>query len=205
MFQQGADGKQYVSVLFAGEEEPSYVELEEAKNLQGVQGLHVVFNGAKIPVADLKTFIEQRDPRSSDNQFGWNKESPQAQKNKIKRTKQLQETVEGIAQPRVEPGAAPGIRVIKDEEYFRLNQMYRDALAKGEEKQCEFQPLSTYQHKVVKARPILKGEVGVQGSTILRLETGYGEGLLIQVHPDTPFKTEHQQIPELSDPFPKEE
>lgn len=103
------------------------------------------------------------------------------QKQKVKRAGALTKAVELAAQ-RVSPGAHAGVRQVKDEEFFRLNKMYQDAFAKGEHRQCVFQPLSAYQHKITpKIRPILAGEIGVYGAQILTLEPGYGTGNLVQV------------------------
>jgi hypothetical protein len=108
------------------------------------------------------------------------------QKQKVRRPEALRRAIEQ-ASVRVDPGIRSGVRAIKDEEFFRLNKMYQDAVAKGEHRQCPFQPLTTYQLKLGKIRPILAGEIGVYGdpdgntAEILTLEMGYGKGQLVQV------------------------
>lgn len=124
-----------------------------------------------IPIQDVPTHLRQIDDTSHVGFF------QRDDKQKLKRQEALTRQIQQAAQ-RVDPGPSSQykVRVIKDEEFFRLNKLYQDAVAKGEQNECDFQPLVTYQHKILRARPILQGEVGVYGNEILRLEAGYGSG-----------------------------
>ncbi len=126
-----------------------------------------------IPIADLQVHEQQISEDSHQNFF-------RDHKQKARRAEALSKAVMNAAK-RVNPGAHGGVRQVKDEEFFRLNKMYQDAVAKGEQRQCPFQPLTTYQMKIQRARPILAGEIGVYGAEILTLEPGYGSGQLVQV------------------------
>jgi hypothetical protein len=161
---KGADGKWY------RETESGDFELVEAKQ-------------SEVTVRDPRVHEQQHRSGSHVDYFEskLGPRDPRTDKHKLRRMEAIQRQVESLVGERVEPGANGGIRIIKDEEFMDFTAMYQRAVAKGEEKKCEYQPLATYQHKVVRARPILKGEVGMVGATILRLDVGYGEGTLIAV------------------------
>jgi hypothetical protein len=126
-----------------------------------------------IEIRDVETHLQQTQETSHQDFFANHKQ-------KVKRPEVLARQIAQAAQ-RVDPGPGAGRRQIKDEEFFRLNKMYKDAFDKGEQRECPFQPLHTYQHKITRARPIFAGEVGVYGAEILTLEAGFGTGQLIQV------------------------
>lgn len=131
---------------------------------------------------DRQEYERQREWNQTDDYFKRQaEERERSGRQKLKRAAAVQKVFENLVGSRVEPGASGSIEVIKDERYLELTRMYQRAVAKGEHKQCEFQPVGTYQQKVSRARPILKGEVGMIGSKILRLEVGYGEGAVINV------------------------
>jgi hypothetical protein len=88
------------------------------------------------------------------------------------------------------------IQRVSDEQFLDLTRQYKDALRRGEERHCEFQPLSTYVHKIIRTNPhtgavkilrnIIDGEVGIYGlpgewGTILILKEGYGSGKVVGV------------------------
>lgn len=148
------------------------VQLEDGKNYREIPRLDGSFE--YVPIADVNVHLQQTNDHSHEDFF-------RNQKQKAKRVGLMTQAIEQAAQ-RVSPGAHAGVRVVKDEEFFRLNKMYQDAYAKGEHRQCDFQPLSAYQHKLsANIRPILAGEIGVYGTEILTLEPGYGTGQLVQV------------------------
>jgi hypothetical protein len=165
---KGGDGKWY------RETESGDFELAEAS----------VEKPGDLPDVSMRDAQEHERQRQGDSsrEFFEKKLGPQRDdRQRLKRMEAVQRQVESLVGDRVDPGASGGIRIIKDEEFTDFLAMYQRAVAKGEQKQCEFQPLNTYQHKVVRARPILKGEVGMVGAVILRLDVGYGEGNLIAV------------------------
>jgi hypothetical protein len=146
----------------------------------------LIVNGQEVDVRDEDVYQQQKDPNSHLKYFEQNFSAADG-KQKLKRMDKLTKQLEQLVSERVDPGASACIRIIKDEEYFRFNQMYMECVKADEldrgtrARDCEFQPLSTYQHKITRARPILKGEVGMHGNQILRLEPGYGEGQLVNV------------------------
>ena len=144
-----------------------------------------------LPVADVDTHQQQI---TEDSHLKFFNERDHRQK--LKRADALTRQLQQLAPP-VDPGAGPKIRMIKDEEFFNLTKMYQTAMAKGEQNQCPFQPLASYAHKILKARPVFKGEVGVYGMEILTLEAGYGTGQLVQVPSDVSPTGFVQERPEL--------
>lgn len=104
-------------------------------------------------------------------------------KQKARRVKSLEEAAKAISE-RVDPGAHAGVRKVKDERYLELSQAYMKAVAAGDAANHPFQPLATYEHKIRRMRPILKGEIGVYGMDILVLEEGFGTGNFVQVTKD---------------------
>lgn len=146
-----------------------------------------------VLIRDYDEFLRQKDPRSSDKFFEQqfaDLRDPLRAKQVMRRRDAIQRQIQKLVEERVDPGPNSGTMTVKDEEFMRLHRMYQEAQAKGEGHLCEFQPLATYQHKITRARPILKGEVGVWmqrgengilNAKILVLEQGYGTGNFIQV------------------------
>jgi hypothetical protein len=183
-FLQSADGKGFYRETADGSYEPFQVPRDKILVDRGsVRGLELLdrasddHSGSSDSIRDTEEYYRQRDNDSSKDFFS----NPKNGKQKLKRQEAIQNQLVQMVSERVDPGPANNVEVIKDERYLEYTEMYQRAVAKGEQKHCEFQPLATYQLKVQRARPILKGEVGMIGSKILRLEAGYGEGTLIQV------------------------
>lgn len=172
---KGADGKLYRNV--GGDEYEPYTLPSGSEMVERSDGSCFVrevtdaSEVVEVAMRDDAEYARQRDPRSSDEHF-------RKQRQKVKRVEVMEKQAQQLA-TRVEPGPGAGVRYIKDEEALSLLEEHKEAHEKGDG--CDFQPLSTYAHKITKARPLLKGEVGVRGNEILCLEGGYGEGTLISV------------------------
>jgi hypothetical protein len=132
-----------------------------------------------VPVQDPTEYQRQVDEQSHMPFY----ETIRDQRQRVKRQDVLTRQLEQASQL-VDPPVRSGVRTIKDEEFFELTAMYERAVKEGTHRECEFQPLATYAHKIERARPIFKGEVGTNGWEILVLENGYGVGSFSAV----PFK-----------------
>lgn len=190
---RGADGK-----VYREQSDGDYVEFEvppghevvdtaAGARLRKQQQLIIPGTEADIPaMRDQAEYERQREMSSSDDFFTRQRQDRQ----KLKRKEAVERQVQQMVGDRVDPGPSAGVRQVKDEQYMDLQRTYLQAAKEGRAKDCEFQPVSAYQHKVVRARPILKGEVGILNGTILVLEEGYGAGTLVQVSDE--IRTETQ-------------
>ena len=143
-------------------------------------------NGKYMAVKDQAEAQRQHEGDSHlryfDNLDKASKGDPAAIKQDFKRQKILERKLNHMVVDMVMP-CGPNVETVKDEKFMSLMAEYQLAVKKGEAKNCDFQPLSTYQHKLTTKsgaviRPVFQGEVGMMGSKIICLEAGYGTGLI---------------------------
>jgi hypothetical protein len=142
-------------------------------------------DGYYVSVRDKAVAAEQASWSSHLDRFYDEKDGRLVKKN-LKQLNALERQLQQMAIDRVSPIGIPGVRTIKDEQLEGFIKMYRQAVAEGRYKQCEFQPLQAYMHKLQTSsgkvvRPLYEGEVGMYGSDILVLEAPYGSGNRSQV------------------------
>ena len=87
-------------------------------------------------------------------------------RHKMKSIKLLEQQLGQLVIDRASPPAGANVVSVKDNEYMRLHEQYRAAEKAGEGRESDFQPLSTYAHKLTTksgavVRPLFQGEVGV--------------------------------------------
>lgn len=169
---KGADGKYYYDSGNGEYEE--FVAPVGMRVVETGDGIKVVAgtegNEEVINLVDGAEYSRQRDETSSEEYF-------RNKRQKLKRREALQRQFELMDLP-VEPGVGCNIMYIKDEQFEELNLKYREAFARGEQTQSDFQPLISYRHQL--KRPVLAAEVGKIGEQIVCLEAGYG-GKIINV------------------------
>lgn len=142
-------------------------------------------DGYFVPVRDRAVADEQASSFSHLSRFYDEKDGRLVKKN-LKRLDVLERQLQQMAIDRVSPVGVPCVQYIKDEQLEGYIKMYRQAVSEGRARQCEFQPLQAYMHKLQTAsgkiiRPLYEGEVGMLGSNILVLEEAYGSGNRSQV------------------------
>lgn len=177
---KGADDKYYAEIQSPGGGDCDYVPAEP-----GLTFRELGSSGKYIAVRSEGEAARQGVGSSHEAFFKLLPTDPKESRRALKRQDALQRQLSQLVIDRVMPGAHPDVRVIKDNEFLRLQEEYSKAVAKREERQSEFQPLNAYVHKLITksgrvVRPILAGEVGMIGGQILRLEPGYGEGTQVQ-------------------------
>lgn len=153
-------------------------------------------NGKFVAQRDLNQEArEYLDSSKGHEQFFKNldassKGDPKAVKQNLKRQKALERKMNILATDMVLPPQAPNVEFVTDEKFMDLMSVYQKAVLEGCAKECHFQPVATYQQKLITKsgtviRPLYKGEIGmVDNKTILCLEGGYGMGNSAQV-PET--------------------
>lgn len=135
-------------------------------------------NGKFQAIRSVEQYEKMRDPESHKAFFTDEKGA----KNTMKRQSLLEKQLQNLMIERVSPPPiGPRLEVIKDEHLEALQKEYQQAVAAGEPHLSEFQPLSSYAHKLITRsgkviRPLYQGEVGMKGSTVVVLERGYGTG-----------------------------
>jgi len=156
--------------------EAKFIEVTE-KDLSG----NVKSTGWYHLAQDIEEAKKQAEDNSHRLFFGIeeNEKDPAKIKQRFRRVDQLQSLLTQITMDRMSPVGIPQVRYVKDEMFMDLMNMYKKATLDGKQKDCEFQPLNTYMHKLVlktgkQLRPVLVGEVGMIGPEILCLEQGYG-------------------------------
>ena len=175
-FKAVADGKMYQE---SGD--GSYVPAEPGL------AFHELPDGSYVAVRDMAEAESARKSNSHQRFFNGLPDDPKAAKRQIKKVEALQKQFEQLAIDRVlPPTGGPKVEFIKDEKYLDLQQQYARAQMSGQGRQCEFQPVASYQHKLITKsgkvlRPLFQGEVGMMGETVICLEAGYGTGVLISV------------------------
>lgn len=189
---RGADGRMFEEIPQPG---GGFEYVEAPKGLSFTE----LPNGRFMAIRDMAEAQHQRELDSHMRYFESlthdSQRNPQGARHAMKRQEALQRQLEQLVIDRVSPPAGANIVKIKDEEFFARNEEYQAAAREGRGKECDFQPISTYQHKLVtksgkQIRPIFKGEVGMLKDKILVLEEGYGSGLLVGVAADISKKEE---------------
>lgn len=180
----GGDGKFYKRIP-RSDGEYDYEEAEIGL------ALHPLEDGTFIAVRDTEEAMRARKGSSHQRFFESlsNDPDPRVARRAMKRQDMLQKQFERLAIDRATPPSGPQVMFVKDEKFFDLREQWVKAKERGEEKECEFQPLTSYQHKLITnrgtvIRPLYQGEVGMIGSTVVCLEPGYGTGQSVQVGMD---------------------
>jgi hypothetical protein len=178
---RSGDGVMYREVPQAGgecdyvlaDQQESYVEVTEGKF---------------VVAQDAKVMAQQRESQSHKKFFDGLQKSgdPKDARRVMKRQDALQRQFEAMAIDRVLPPQSPNVRMVTDEQFLDMRAAYMREFAGGRGRQSEFQPLTSYQNKLVTksgavVRPLYKGEVGMLGSVVVCLEPGYGTGSSAQV------------------------
>lgn len=171
---KGADGAFYVQNA-----DGDYVRVVEMQ-VDPAQGQQPLVQMASPE--DLAKYSEQWE-KGSHSHVDFFKKKYANSRQKMKRAEVMQKELQKLTQ-RADPSGIPQVRRVKDEKFEELSKMFMKAQKAGEAQHCPFQPLATYAHKIVKVRPILKGEIGVYGGDILCLEDGYGVGNTVAVSED---------------------
>jgi len=173
-YEMAADGKFYL-VLEDEDGNPVYEPADESLNL-----VEIGKTGKFIEARDLAELAKQRAADSHKDYF----EDPTKAKQRMKSQEALARQLDVLSTDMRVPPTGPNVRYIKDEEFLELRKTYEKAHAVGQERDCDFQPLSSYHHKLTTKsgtiiRPVFQGEVGMEGHTILCLEEGYGKGTMV--------------------------
>ena len=176
---RSGDGKMYREVPRA---DGSFDYVEADPN----QEYHELEDGRFVVMRDVEEAQRQRQASSHRRYFEALAADPKTARRTMKRQDALRRQLEQLVIDRAVPVMGPKIEFIKDEQFLALSEMYRRAVAAGQGRECEFQPLSTYAHKLTTksgavVRPLYQGEVGMKGDTIVCLEPGYGTGSTVQV------------------------
>ena len=181
LYVRGADGAFFLEVP-QPDGEMDYLPAEKGLSFQELP------NGKFMAVRDMREAERAREGSSHLRYFESLKQSadPKQVRQTLKRQESLQRQFEQMAIDRVDPGGSPDVKQLKDGEFMRLTEQYAQACRERRQGECEFQPVQAYQHKLVTksgkiVRPLLKGEVGMIGSTILVLEAGFGTGNFVSV------------------------
>lgn len=176
-YMRGADGK-----LYDEKEDGSFTPVQFPQGTTYIETNHGVI--AVLPDEQAKVAESQKKYAELFSE----PVDPKAAKQVLKRQELLKKQLETMVRDQVDPSrSSPNFIVVKDEKFMDLHAQYRLANAAGQGKDCEFQPLSTYAHKVLRIRPMFKGEVGymkgVNGGPdrIVVLESGYGQGDTVSV------------------------
>lgn len=178
---RSGEGKMYKEIPRPGSDgEFDYVEADPTQSYVELP------NGKYVTMADSEEAARQRMAGSHRRYFDNLEQDPKAAKRNMKRREILQRQLEQIAIDRVTPPTGPNVEIVKDERALELLAQYRIAHAAGKGKECEFQPFSVYQSKLVTSsgrvvRPPYQGEVGMLGSRVICLESGYGTGAFAAV------------------------
>ncbi len=181
-FVRGGDGQFYEERLVSGGGDPDYVPAEPGLSFQEMP------NGKYIAIRDLRTADQQREVSSHERYFQNLRESddPRKQRQALKRLDKLQSQFEQMALDRASPSGVPNVEMVTDEKFMSMMEEYQRAVKAGCPKDCEFQPVTTYQAKLIRPdgrvlRQLYQGEVGIRGDTIVVLQEGYGTGTMVSV------------------------
>jgi hypothetical protein len=177
------NGKFYMEVPRPGEPgEYDYVPADPALAFKELP------NGKFMAVRDLEEAQRQAEGSSHQRYFESLRQSddPKKVRQSLKRVDALQRQLEQLVIDRVSPSGVPHVEIIKDNQFMDLRAQYEAAVREGRQRESPFQPLTTYARKLITSsgkviRPLLAGEVGMRGSTILCLEPGYGQGDRVSV------------------------
>ena len=95
----------------------------------------------------------------------------------MKRRAALEQKLAQVALDRVMPSGKYDVEYVTDGEFERMHTAYRLAALEGRGKESDFQPVTSYHHKLVTKtgkvlRPLLSGEVGMRGHRIVCLQEG---------------------------------
>lgn len=166
---RGADGKMYLEIRTPGG------EMEYTPAEKGLAFLELP-NGKWMAVRDAEGMRRQKQEDSHKEFF-----DAKLAKQRMKRIDSLEKQFQQMAIDRADPGISPNVRYVSDSEAERLLGEYAQASREGMANKSEFQPLQAYGRKLItksgrEIRPLLKGEVGMIGATIICLEQGYGTG-----------------------------
>lgn len=179
---RGGDGRFYEERPASGGGDPDYVPAEAGLSFQELN------NGKFVAIRDLEEAQEQRKQSSHERYFQSLRESddPRKQRQALKRLDKLQEQFERMAIDRASPVGVPNVEMVTDERFMSMMDEYQRAVQAGCAKESEFQPVTTYQAKLIRPdgrvlRQLYQGEVGIRGSTIVVLQEGYGKGMLVSV------------------------
>lgn len=176
---RSGDGKFYLEVP---KPDGGFDYIEETS----VPAFQELSNGKFIAVRDVEEMRRQQQGTSHLDYFHKLPGDTRDAKQRMKRQDKLEQQIAQLAIDRVSPGAHPNVKTITDNEFLAHQREYADASRQGRQRECDFQPLNSYVHKLVTKggkiiRPVLAGEVGMIGSTILTLQQGYGTGNLVTV------------------------
>lgn len=168
MYVRGVDGKMYLEVPTP--EGTKYAEAEKGLSFKELP------NGKWMAVRDMDLHARQQMAGSHKDFF-----DAKEARHRMKRVDALERQLEQLAMDRADPGVSPNVKYVSDGEAERLLAEYSAAAREGRAKESSFQPLQAYGQKLItktgKAiRPLLKGEIGMIGPTIVCLEQGYGTG-----------------------------
>jgi hypothetical protein len=165
---RGADGRMYLEIPTP--EGAKYAEAEKGLAFKELP------NGKWMAVRDMDLYARQQMAGSHKDFF-----DAKDAKHRMKRVDALEKQLQQMAIDRADPGISPNVKYVSDGEAERLLAEYAAAAREGRAKESQFQPMQAYAQKLItksgKAiRPLLKGEIGMIGATIICLEAGYGTG-----------------------------
>jgi hypothetical protein len=145
-------------------------------------------NSKWIAVRDIAEANRQSGSMSHINRF-WEEKDGKMVRQHTRSLDSFGKMMQQFSMDRVDPGSSPNVKQVTDAEFEGLMAMYQQARAELQEAKCEFRPLNTYAHRLITRsgkviRPLLKGEIGMIGPTILTLEKGYGTGNTVRVGVD---------------------
>lgn len=185
-YMPGPDGKMYQIVRHPDGQTEAYPVEDPEAQFEEITEMDLLGNKTRTgwyhKVQDREEAKRQHQDESHRLYFGIEpgEKDPAKIKQRFRRLDHLETLLTQITMDRMSPVGVPQVRYIKDEQFLDLMGKYKKAVLVGEEKEFPFQPLSSYQHKLVlkktgkMLRPVFRGEVGMYGAEILCLEQGYG-------------------------------